>query len=148
MASYRLLLVDDDLQVLDVLHEMLHLKGYQVLPVSDGKEALVLIETQSFDLVITDMKMPSVNGLDIVRKVKQISPDTPVMMITGWGDEVDGMGEKELSALGIDLLLSKPVQWADLISAVSKLLSRRPREKNRRANKEEGLMSRLPLAAS
>ena len=115
----RLLVVDDDPEVLEILRDMLRLNGHTVVATDDGEEALKLIEDEHFDLVLTDLGMPDVSGWDIAKKAKARDSTVPVVLITGWGAQYE---EEDLSKNGIDLVLSKPLSWQRLLGSVDKLL--------------------------
>lgn len=119
-GSFRLLVVDDDREILGVIRDMLRLKGHRVVASHNGEEALTLIGRENFDLVFTDLGMPSVSGWDIAARVKAKSPRVPVVLITGWGAQYE---EEDLSTRGVDLVLSKPLSWEKLLGSIDKLLS-------------------------
>jgi len=81
----RILVVDDDEFVCNSLKWLLLDEGYQVEVASDGRSALSLLSRQSFDLVLTDLMMPDVDGLAVLHEVKRISPNTAVIILTGYG---------------------------------------------------------------
>jgi PAS domain S-box-containing protein len=116
-VSRRLLVVDDDVEVLGLLRDMLRLKGHRVVATHDGEKALDLIATESFDLVLTDLGMPVVSGWDIAMSVKKRGKHTPVILITGWGAQYE---EEDLTKHGIDSVLSKPLSWEKLLGTVEK----------------------------
>lgn len=118
----RLLIVDDDEEILGILRDMLRLKGHKVTATSDGERALSLIETNHFDLVLTDLGMPVVTGWEIARHVKERDPGVPVVLLTGWGAQYE---EEDLAAQGVDLVLSKPLSWEKLLWGVEKMLGTR-----------------------
>jgi PAS domain S-box-containing protein len=118
--SRRLLVVDDDLEVLSILRDMLRLKGHRVVATDDGERALDLISNETFDLVLTDLGMPVVSGWDIARSAKMRNRDIPVILITGWGAQYE---EEDLSKHGIDSVLSKPLSWEKLLGTVEKILA-------------------------
>ncbi|MHC1725249.1 MAG: ATP-binding protein [Syntrophobacteraceae bacterium] len=118
-SSCRLLLVEDDLHILNLLRDMLRLKGHKVMSTADGAEALKLIDTHDFDLVLTDLGMPSVSGWEIARRTKAKNPKTPVIMITGWGAQYE---DEDLAARGVDLMLAKPLSWGEMMRSIEKLL--------------------------
>ena len=99
-TSYRLLLVEDELEILNLLRDMLRLKGHRVVAMSDGEKALELIDSSHFDLVLTDLGMPVVSGWEIAKRTKSKNPKTPVVMITGWGAQYE---DTELTSRGVDL---------------------------------------------
>ncbi|MEM5787877.1 MAG: ATP-binding protein [Syntrophobacteraceae bacterium] len=118
-SSYRLLLVEDDPEILNILRDMLRLKGHRVVALSDGAKALELIETSHFDLVLTDLGMPVISGWEIAKRVKAKNENTPVVMITGWGAQYE---EENLASRGVDLMLAKPLSWEKLLSSIEKML--------------------------
>lgn len=111
----RLLVVDDEEEVLGLVQDMLEMAGHQVTAVHDGQRALQLIELGDFDMVFTDLGMPSINGWLIAKKVKELRPDVPVIMITGWGAQYEG---QNLDSQGVDMVLSKPVSYRQLVAAI------------------------------
>ncbi len=118
-SSYRLLLVEDDPEILNILRDMLRLKGHRVVAVNDGGKALELIDSSNFDLVLTDLGMPVVSGWEIAKRTKSKNPKTPVIMITGWGAQFE---EENLASRGVDLMLSKPLSWDKLLGSIEKML--------------------------
>ncbi len=117
--SHRLLVVDDDVEVLGILRDMLCLKGHRVTATNDASKALELIVKDDFDLVLTDLGMPSVNGWEIAKSVKAKNPKVPVVLITGWGAQYE---EDNITSKGVDLLLSKPLSWDKLLLGIERLL--------------------------
>ena len=117
--AHRLLVVDDDAAVLEIIQDMLHFKGYRVVAVADGKKALEAIETEEFDLVLTDLGMPGISGWEIARSVKAKNPKLPVVLLTGWGIQY---GEEDLANEGVDLVLSKPLSLDELSEGIERLL--------------------------
>ena len=79
----RILVVDDSLATLEVIQRNLATEGYQVFTAPGVAEAIEILGTTQLDLVITDLKMPKVSGLDLVRHIRENFKDTEVMMITG-----------------------------------------------------------------
>ena len=118
-SSFRLLLVEDDPEILNLLRDMLRLKGHRVVALSDGEKALELIESSNFDLVLTDLGMPLISGWEIAGHAKAKNPHVPVVMITGWGAQYE---DTDLAARGVDLMLSKPLSWDKLLASIEKLL--------------------------
>jgi PAS domain S-box-containing protein len=117
--SSRLLVIDDDLEILEILRDMLRLKGHRVVATDKGEEALQLLESEEFDLVLTDLGMPSVSGWDIAKRAKARNPQLPVILITGWGAQYE---EDDLTDSGVDHVLSKPLSWDRLLETVTELL--------------------------
>lgn len=117
----RLLVVEDDPQILGILRDMLRLKGHKVVATDNSEAALNLIAEENFDLVLTDLGMPVVSGWDIAKQVKAKNPEVPVVMITGWGAQYE---EEDLTQRGVDRLLSKPLSWDTLLHSIEQLLWR------------------------
>jgi signal transduction histidine kinase/CheY-like chemotaxis protein len=111
----RILVIDDDPAVGDVLATMLAKAGHEVVKAGGGREGLELFQTTTFDLVFTDLGMPEMSGLEVAATVKEQSPTTAVVMITGWGMEMD---EKRLREEGVDLLLCKPFDLVTVQNSV------------------------------
>ncbi|GAB4482591.1 MAG: hypothetical protein OHK006_01400 [Thermodesulfovibrionales bacterium] len=84
MTSGRILVVDDEQIALKNLEHVLNKEGYEVVSTQSGQNALKLFEEQSFDLVVTDLKMERVDGLQILKRCKELNPDIEVVMITGY----------------------------------------------------------------
>ncbi len=80
-----ILIVDDEKNYLVVLESLLGLEGYEMLTARDGYDALRLVNETDLDLVITDMKMPGMNGMELLEKCKKMKPELPVIMMTAFG---------------------------------------------------------------
>ena len=86
MKKEKILVIDDDAMVLQLSEDILKRTDYEVKTAADGAEGIRLIEKETFDLIITDVKMPDMNGLEVLKRAKNISPWMPVLMVTGFGD--------------------------------------------------------------
>ena len=115
----KLLVVDDEDLFRNSLVKLLTMEGYSVLSASDGNEALGLIKENKFQLVITDLKMPGMNGMEIMREIQRLSPDTKVVIITAHGEWNTYLEAMERGAFEY---LNKPINKADLFYAVKKAL--------------------------
>jgi PAS domain S-box-containing protein len=118
IPSLRILVIDDDQRVQEALRAMLEHLGHQPVLVDDGAKGIeafkeALENGTPFDLVITDLGMPKVSGSEVAQKVKELSPNTPVLVITGWGAE-----QKPIHA---DYALGKPVRLSALREAITKV---------------------------
>jgi two-component system response regulator PilR (NtrC family) len=85
MAQQKILVVDDEKSMCEFLEIMLKKDGYEVTSTTSGEEALELLDNNLYSMVLTDVKMPGVNGFEVLRKTKEVSPDTVVIMITAYG---------------------------------------------------------------
>jgi two-component system response regulator PilR (NtrC family) len=118
----HILVVDDEAAVLFVLQQVLDRvsNGYDVMTVSDGRSALDEARKHHYDLVITDLRMPKVGGLELTRELRRISPDTRVLWITAcWSPEV----AQEADRLGVRNLLSKPLEVREIRKVVRDALA-------------------------
>jgi PAS domain S-box-containing protein len=118
-VAQRLLVVDDDIEVLGILQDMLRFKGYKVVTATDGEKAVEFIEKEDFDLVLTDLGMPGISGWEVARSAKGRNPKLPVVLLTGWGAQYE---EEDIGSRGVDMVLSKPLNWDKLIESIDKLL--------------------------
>ena len=121
MKKHKILLADDDPEALDMIRQALESRGYQVTTADDGGAAVDLIGRKSFDLVLTDMVMEPVGGPEVLRRTKEISPDTMVMILTGCED-VDL--EVEALRLRADEYLYKPPDFGKLFFKVASCLEK------------------------
>ena len=121
----RILLVDNDPQVLMILGEMLKDGGHHVLPVPSGPEALRVFVPSGFDLVITNVGMPEMSGWDVAEQIRARDPNVPVIFITGWGLQEED--QARCRRLGITALLFKPVPPPELLRKVQVALAARVR---------------------
>ncbi|MBI5581720.1 MAG: PAS domain S-box protein [Deltaproteobacteria bacterium] len=117
----RILLVDDEKALADIEKQMLNWLGYDVEVRTSAVEALEAFRAkpESFDLVITDLTMPQMTGIKLVRQMIQIRPGVPIILCTGFSDQID---EKQAYSLGIKSFLLKPLVARDLAAAVRRAL--------------------------
>lgn len=120
MAIERVLIIDEDVATAAFLSDALKSKGIDVTTMKSGKEAIPLLEESSFDMVITDMKMPGITGIDIVRKVKEISPHTLVIVITAHGTIENAIEAMRAGAFDYKI---KPFPVENLVAAIEKARS-------------------------
>ena len=88
MSQKKILVVDDDESLRRVMQMQLEEAGYEVLAASQGQDALAVMEDLTPALVITDLKMPGISGLDLLRKLREAYPETTVIIITAFGTAV------------------------------------------------------------
>ncbi len=118
---YTILLVDDEQGIRNVLNITLTHAGFKVLVARDGDEGLVIFKSDKPDIVITDIKMPGIDGIELLKQIKQISPDTEVIMITGHGDM--DLAVKSLQYEAADFI-TKPIDSEELEISVGKAVDR------------------------
>jgi len=122
LPRLRVLAVDDEEPVAQVLGDLLAVLGQEVEIALGGAAGLERYSPERFDVVFTDLGMPGVNGWDVVQAVKLRSPDTPVVVVTGWGAQIEGGA---LHARGADYVIPKPFSIED-VREVLRQLSARP----------------------
>jgi CheY-like chemotaxis protein len=115
----RILVIDDEEAVRDILFQMLHTKGHEVVLAANGEEGIERFKKEGFDLVFTDLGMPKISGWEVGKTIKGIDPKVPIAMITGWGMEVN---REKMSESGIDLIVSKPFDFDQVIQLVSEVI--------------------------
>jgi DNA-binding response OmpR family regulator len=124
-----ILIIDDDEGMLKTLNYILTAKGYEVVTRSSGVEAIALIKERSFNLILIDIKMPDMNGVETLKEIKRISPDeTNIMMITAYTmHKLVGEAKKE----GARAILPKPLDIDQLISYADSFKSTKPPEQDK-----------------
>src|ERR1041384_2083682 len=122
LTRSKILVVDDEKNVLVTVVAILQQEGYEVDAASDGQAAIDLIHSRYYDLVMTDLKMPGVDGLAVLEEVRKTSPATVTLMMTGYGSVDTAL---EALQLGAYEYLLKPTEVADLKAAVRRSLERK-----------------------
>ncbi len=115
----RVLLVDDEDPVRSVYEEILQISGHDVVAASGGEEALARFQKGRFDLLITDLSMDGMSGFELVERVKQVDPEVPVILLSGWAIEQE---EDRVRSAGIDSVLIKPCRIDAVRRAVQQAL--------------------------
>ena len=112
------LVVDDEEMILEFMGDLLGNWGLEVTLKSSGIEAkhAFAAEPQRYDLVLTDNTMPRITGLDLARQIRGIRPGTPVILYTGYGEDI---AQNELAAAGVRALARKPVEPAELLALLT-----------------------------
>ena len=118
----RILCVDDETVILDSFRKILVLDGYAVDTVENGREALGLIQTHSYDFVFTDLKMPEMDGVEVTKSVKHIRPDIDVIIITGYATVETAV---ECMKYGAMDYVQKPFTEDELLDFTKKSLIKR-----------------------
>ena len=120
--KFRLLIIDDNEEILTTLKSFLSKKNYFVVSASNGLDALKLIEAakDDFDLVITDLVIPNISGVAVTAIIKQQTPKMPVIAITGYGEQPEALA-KEVHA---DIVMEKPFKLDVLEKNIKQLLTK------------------------
>ncbi len=114
----KIMLIDDNESIIKVLKEVIEAAGYECIDFMDPKKAVETIKISRFDVVLTDLKMPGMTGLEVLNEVKNHSPLTPVIIMTGYADEdsiIDALN------MGAVRFYRKPLNIKDLMSFLSKI---------------------------
>jgi CheY-like chemotaxis protein len=114
----RILIVDDNDDFRTMLAAALRSHGYNITEAADGEEALVKLRTTTNDMAIVDLDMPKLNGLTLTKKVKDVTPEFPIVMVTGYAQFYS---PAEILSVGIDAFLQKPVPMEKLLEVIRKI---------------------------
>jgi two-component system response regulator HydG len=121
MADKRkILVVDDEDALRTVLSAELNSEGYDVVTAADGLEAVTELGKKTFDLVLLDIKMPNMNGFEVLKVIKEKHAGTKVIMLTGFADLKNAIESKKL---GAEDFVSKPYDLVDLLTTIDRVMS-------------------------
>ncbi len=120
MEHPRLLFVDDEEELVSAVVERLELRGIDVVGVTSGGEALHRLRGGDFDVVVIDVKMPGIGGLDVLRTISHRHPGVKVILMTGHGSSEDVAAGLRLGAVAF---LQKPVDLEDLLTTVERAVA-------------------------
>jgi len=118
----RILIVDDEEGIRDILQQILEMERFRVVTAKRGDEAIAVLKNNTIDLVVTDIMMPGMSGLDLLTSVKKEFPAIPVVLITGYPGNYS---THDTIAAGADGYFSKPFHNMALLSTVRKILRRK-----------------------
>jgi excisionase family DNA binding protein len=118
-ARPRILVVDDEASIREMLSKTLSLAEYDVEVAADGRAALERLKLMPYDLLITDLKMPGVDGLTVIREARRYRPELPVIIITGFSTEASAV---EAINLGVAGYLTKPFRVPRVLAVAAKAL--------------------------
>jgi two-component system OmpR family response regulator len=133
MASFRVLIVDDEEEFVETIVKRLKERGLAAEGVTSGKQALELMQTQDFDVVILDVKMPGMDGIETLREMKKRKPTTEVIMLTGHGSVESGIQGLQLGAYNY---VMKPVPLDELLEQMNQAYERKVIEEERSLSAE------------
>ncbi|NWF98930.1 MAG: response regulator [Nitrospirae bacterium] len=128
----KLLVVDDEVAFANTLSQRLNMRNIKAVPVYDGEQALSKLKESIIDVVLLDLKMPGMHGLDVLKKIKSMYPDVQVIILTAHGTDKD---EEEARLLGGFDFLKKPADIDNL------------EQKIRKAYKEKSNIERIKTEA-
>ena len=113
----KVLLVDDEEEFVETLAERMRTRGMDVSTSNSGADALQLVDEEDFDVVVLDLKMPGIDGLEALKRIKHRRPDIQVVLLTGYASVANGVEAIKEGALEF---LEKPVDLASLTDAIHK----------------------------
>jgi CheY-like chemotaxis protein len=119
----RVLAIDDQEIIRDLLLNMFMGMGHRIKVCKSGEEGIDALKSEVFDLVLTDLGMPGMSGWEVAQAVKERNPDTPVVLITGWGFN---FAEEQVRKAGVDYVLTKPFRLEHLTEVVETAIRRSP----------------------
>src|SRR3989442_15417451 len=122
MAAAQLLLVEDDNAMREMLESLFRQEGYLVSEASSASAALDLVRQTDFDVVLSDIKMPGKSGLELVGELRELRPDTPVVLMTAFGSIDTAVDAMRAGAFGYT---TKPFQPEEVLRTVKRALDRR-----------------------
>jgi DNA-binding NtrC family response regulator len=135
MDKTKILVIDDDQETLDLLDYYLTSKGYAVTTANTGEQALALAEGNRFNLVLTDLRLPDVDGIEVVERLKKTSLEIEIIMISGQGSVSDAV---DATKAGAFYFVQKPIELDELTVLIEKAL-----ERSQQAQEIERLRGRL-----
>ena len=118
----KILVIDDEAPVRNILKEMLNKNGYSVTTTSNSTEGLALLQTDTFDLIITDLIMPDPDGFETMREIKARKPEVKVIAMSGHFEQDLESYRRTLKSYGADAVLKKPVDTEEIIGTIEELL--------------------------
>ncbi|MEK7396498.1 MAG: ATP-binding protein [Candidatus Poribacteria bacterium] len=120
--SLQVLVVDDEPIIQDIIGEFLAKDGHTYELANNGREGLIKFKSSHFDLVVTDKAMPDIDGDQLATLIRQISPETPIIMLTGFGNIMNSAGDMPDA---VDCLLGKPLKLQDFRNAVQETIGKK-----------------------
>ncbi|HKQ93244.1 MAG TPA: sigma-54 dependent transcriptional regulator [Blastocatellia bacterium] len=140
MSKAKVLVIDDDPEMLDLARFHLEKSGYEVASAETGAQGLRLVAEHRHEVALTDLKLPDIDGIELVTKLKESSPATEVIMITGYGAVTEAI---EATKAGAFYFMEKPVEFEELMALIERAV-----ERGRQVVEIERLRAKLSAPAS
>lgn len=140
MRKTRVLIIDDDQSMLELAEFHLQAQGYEAARAETGEEGLKLVEGSRFDVILTDLQLPDLGGIEVVKRLKEISPESEIIMISGHGSVAKAV---EATKAGAFYFVEKPVEFEELMVLIEKAA-----ERGQQAEEIRQLRGRLTNRAS
>jgi len=116
----NILVIDDDENILDVVEDMLEFLNHKVTTAISGEEGIDKFKANDYDLVITDLGMPDISGWDVTQMCKSLKPGIPVLMISGWGNQIN---DEMIAQCGLDGVMAKPFEIDKIKTVIQNILA-------------------------
>ena len=129
--SCKVLLVDDERELLQAMSERLQMRNFSIAAVDNGEEALSYISKGEPEVMILDLRMPGIGGMEVLRRVKKNHPGVEVIILTGHGTEKDEALARELGAADF---LEKPVEIDTLTRIIQEACKKRKKKADKKGN--------------
>lgn len=120
--AYKALVIDDDRATLDLLKFQLETEGFQTSVAENGAQGLNFIQENEYDIILTDLNLPDISGIEMVKRSKEQSPNTEIIMITGFGSTEKAI---EATKAGAFWYFTKPVEFEELLVLIEKAVERK-----------------------
>jgi PAS domain S-box-containing protein len=130
----NILIIDDEPAIRELLCDILQSRGYKAVAVDDSFKGVELFEKEKFDIVFTDLSMPEMSGWEVADRLKSLNPEVVIVMVTGWGTQVDS---RKLKAHSVDLLMAKPFEVKklfEILNDAQKIKKKREEKKLEKVN--------------
>jgi len=121
----RIMIIEDDEEMRSLLKDFFEEEGFETDSVSNGVDALRMLSKDHFDLVITDIRMPGLTGLDILPRIRRLKPETPIIVMTAYGS--DDVRRRSLER-GATIYLEKPIHLSKLRTVIREMVLRKSLE--------------------
>jgi CheY-like chemotaxis protein len=121
-GRFSVLAIDDQTVILELITAMCQSQNYRVRTATSGEAGLRLAAEEAFDIVLVDLAMPGMSGLEVSRRLHEVHPDLPVILVTGWEVEIDS---SQLAQAGISQVLRKPFRIEQLTELITATISQR-----------------------
>src|SRR4028118_1665804 len=118
----KALIIDDDKATLDLLKFQLQAEGFNSVAADCGAKGLSYVQDDEFDIILTDLNLPDINGIEMVRRTKEIAPETEIIMVTGFGSMEKAI---EATKAGAFYYVEKPVEFEELFVLIQKAVERK-----------------------
>lgn len=118
----KALIIDDDKAMLDLMKFQLDAEGFEVATADCGRKGLDYVEENSFDIILTDLNLPDIDGIEMVRRCKKASPNTEIIMVTGFGSVEKAI---EATKAGAFYYVEKPIEFEELLILIEKAVDRK-----------------------